>query len=345
MDDTASGQSDTAARAAAPARVALIELQGRDGRPQQALPVLAWPLTIGRALDNDLVIDDPFVAAHHALLAPGSDGTLRLHVGNTHNGVQLGQRQLAAGAAEALPAGGTTLTLGQTTLRLRLPGEVLAPERRLQPTRGWAAPLVMAALLVALVLAGHWVSLDPGADTVAWLPTLATLPMLVALWCGGWALASKIFQHRFEFTAHLRIVLPWLLAIELVSVLLPPIAAGLGWPALWRLVQPLQIVLAALLVRQHLVHVLPQAERRVSLAVASALVVGGAISLALTHRATDRFSRPPYMSALPLPALNWATPDEPNALVQDLEPLAARLAERVRKAKDEERRDDGSDAE
>jgi FHA domain len=335
MDDTA----HAAGEAAGSARLALIELQGRDGRPQQALPVLAWPLTIGRALDNHLVIDDPFVAAHHALIAPGPDGTLQLHVGNTHNGVQLGKRHLAVGAAEPLPAGGTTLTLGQTTLRLRLPGEVLAPERRLLPSRGWAAPLVMAAVLVALVLVGHWISLDPGADTVAWLPTLTTLPVLVALWCGGWALASKIFQHRFEFTAHLRIVLPWLLAIELVSLLLPPIAAGLGWPALWRLVQPLQLVLVALLVRQHLVHVLPQAERRVSLAVASALVVGGAISLALTHRATDRFSRPPYMSALPLPALNWTTTVDPATLVQELEPLAQRLQRRVRQASEEERDD------
>lgn len=335
MDDAPRGASREQTR------LALIELQGRDGRPLQAVPVRAWPLTLGRALDNDIVIDDPYVAPHHALLAPLADGTLALQVGNTANGVQLGARHLAAGSTEPLPAGGAGFTLGQTALRLRLPGEVLAPERLLLPTRGLALPAAAAAFVLLLVLVNHWVTLDPGADTAAWLPMLAGLPVAVALWCGLWALASKIFQHRFEFMVHLRIVLPWLLAIELADALLPPLAAALGWPWLWRVVPAVQLLLAALLVRQHLVQLLPQAARRVSLAVASALLVGSAISVTLTQRATDRFSRPPYMSTLPMPALRWSAPEEPALLVQDLEPLAAQLAERVQRAKAEERESEG----
>jgi hypothetical protein len=308
------------------------------------LPVAAWPLTIGRALDNDVVLDDPFVAAHHARIAPAADGSLQLLVGHTTNGVHIGKRHLAAGATEPLPAAGTRFTLGQTVLRLRLPGELLAPEQPLLPGAGWAAPLVMIVALVALALAQHWVSLDPGADAVAWLPLLAGLPALVALWCGAWALASKIFQHRFDFGAHLRIVLPWLLAIELTSALLPQVAASLGWPWLWRLTQPLQALLAALLVRQHLVFLLPQAERRVSLAVAAALVVGAVIPIARTHRATDRFSRPPYMSTLPLPVFTRDAAVEPAALVQELQPLAERLERRARQSREEERDDDAEPA-
>lgn len=341
MDDAASGQ-DASHRQH---RLALIELQGRDGRPLAAVAVHAWPLTLGRALDNDVVIDDPYVAPHHATLVPGDGGTLQLQVGNTANGVRLGTRQLAAGTTEALPAGGAAFTIGQTALRLRLPGEVLAPEKLLLPTRGIAAPLAAAVLVMALVLANHWVSLDPGADATAWLPLLAGVPVAVAVWAGLWALASKIFQHRFDFMGHLRIVLPWLLAIEAADALLPPLAAALGWPWLWRLVPPLQLVLGAVLVRQHLVQLLPQAVHRVSLAVASALLVGGAISLTRTHRQTDRLSLPPYMSTLPMPALQWATPGDPAALVQELEPLAAQLAERVKRAKAEERGDEGDDAE
>lgn len=338
MDDTA-GREDRAQR------LALIELQGRDGRQLAAVAVHAWPLTLGRALDNDVVIDDPYVAPHHATLAPGAEGTLQLRVGSTANGVRLGRRQLAAGSTEPLPAGGAAFTLGQTALRLRLPGEVLAPEKPLLPTRGLAPVLLFAALVMALVLANHWVTLDPGADATAWLPLLAGVPVAVALWAGMWALASKIFQHRFDFMGHLRIVLPWLLAIEAVDALLPPLAAALSWPWLWRLVPTVQLLLGAVLVRQHLVQLLPQAVHRVSLAVASALVVGGAISLTRTHRATDRLSMPPYMSTLPMPGLQWATPGDPALLVQELEPLAAKLAERVQRAKSEERGDEGDDAE
>src|SRR4030095_2492866 len=49
-------------------RVALIEIVERDGRVRQQLDVRGWPLSIGRALDRDLVLDDPHVAAEHATL-------------------------------------------------------------------------------------------------------------------------------------------------------------------------------------------------------------------------------------------------------------------------------------
>ena len=52
----------------APERLALIELLDRDGRCVRAVDVTQWPFSIGRALDNDLVLDDPFVAAAHATL-------------------------------------------------------------------------------------------------------------------------------------------------------------------------------------------------------------------------------------------------------------------------------------
>ena len=40
----------------APERLALIEVEGRDGRIGRAVDVLRWPLTLGRALDNHLVV-------------------------------------------------------------------------------------------------------------------------------------------------------------------------------------------------------------------------------------------------------------------------------------------------
>jgi hypothetical protein len=63
--------------------------------------------------------------------------------------------------------------------------------------------------------------------------------------------------------------------------------------------------------------------------------VGGGISLHLTQRVTDRLSRPPYMSTLPLPALHGAARTDSAHLVQDLGPLAEGLARRVQKARDE----------
>jgi hypothetical protein len=329
------------------ARLALIELTERDGRATRWVDVFAWPVSIGRALDNHLVLDDPHVAAHHAVLAPDDQGRLTLAVLDSRNGVLLGKQRLAAAQANVLPAAGATLQLGATQLRLRLPGEQLAPEQALSTLGpGTAAQALLAgALFMALELAQHAISLDPGADLSAWLPTLLGLPVAVMCWCGFWALLSKLFRHRFDFTGHLRIAMPWLLGIALINALWPQLAAALDAPGAWHWTSPLQAIGLALLVRAHLGHALPMHPRAVTAAVAACTLAAGGLSLAGTLRSTDSLHAAPYMSTLPPPALRW-TGTVPSAdLVRDMAPLAANLARRAKKTGDEDHEDSSAGAE
>lgn len=325
-------------------RLALIELLERDGRVSRVMDVHAWPLSVGRALSCDLVIDDPHVAALHATLQVTEAGTLRLQVGDTVNGLQCAGRTLRAGEATDLPASGGTLQLGALRLRVRLPREALAAEKPL-PSSALASGRtagVAAVLLALLSTAEHWTALDPGADFSAWMPLLLGLPAAIFGWAGLWALASKLFQHRFDFTGHLRIMLPWLLGMTLIDALMQPLAAALGWPWLWRVSPLLQALLVLLMLRAQLLHVLPHSRRAVTVAAVAAAVSGLALSLTLTHRQTDRVSRPPYMSSLPMPALQLDTPVPSAQLVQDMAPLAARLTRRVEKAQADEAADGDS---
>ena len=312
----------------------------------RVLDVHAWPLRLGRALSNDFVIDDSHVAAHHATLAPDVAGVLQLTVGQTINGLQMDAHTLAAGQQAAVPQAGATLQLGALRLRVRLPGEQLAAEKPLPLHRlaTWATVGASGALLAAISLFERWASLDPGADLSSWMPLLLGLPVAMASWVGLWALASKIFQHRFDFSGHLRIVLPWVLGMALSEALLEPVAATLGWPGLWRLSPLAEAGFAVMLMRAHLLHVLPNSRRTVTGAAVAAAVAGLALNMTLTHRQTDRVSRPAYMSRLPLPGLVLSAPETSSSLVQDLAPLATKLAERVRKAKTEDNEEgDGSD--
>ena len=315
-------------------RLALIECFERDGRPGRVVDVHAWPLTLGRGLSNQVVLDDAYVAAEHARIEPDAQGRLVLTVLDTANGVSVDGRRLAAHAHYPLPDAGALLQLGQTRLRLRLRGEVLAAEKPLPPAT--ASPWWLALPLLALAVAEHALRLDPGADSTAWLPVLAGLPVAVAGWCGLWALLSKVFQHRFDFGGHLRIALPWLLAIELVGVALPQLAASLAWPALWHLAVPVQVVLGALWLRAHLAHVLPLHRRAVTATVALATLAGSVISLTVIQRSTDSYSRAPYMSTLPLPATRLAGSVAPAVLVEEMSALAEPLARRVQKARADE---------
>ncbi len=321
-------------------RLALIECFERDGRPGRTIDVYAWPLTLGRGLVNHVALDDAYVAPNHARIEPDAQGQLVLTVLDTANGVVIDGRRHAAGAQCPLPETGALLQLGQTRLRLRLRGEVLAAEKPLPPAA--ASPWLFALPLYALAVAEHALGLDPGADATAWLPALVGLPVAVAGWCGLWALLSKVFQHRFDFNGHLRIALPWLLAIEAVGALLPQVAASLAWPGLWHLVVPLQVVLGALWLRAHLAHVLPLHRRTVSAAVALVTLAGSAISLTVIQRSTDSYSRAPYMSTLPLPATRLAGSVAPAVLVEEMSALVEPLARRVQKAREEEEEESAS---
>jgi hypothetical protein len=90
------------------------------------------------------------------------------------------------------------------------------------------------------------------------------------------------------------------------------------------------------LVYQHAALVLPHHTRRLALGVAATTLVGGVVSVLWTQRATDRFTRAPYMSTLPLPMLHSASTTTPQNLVQNLAPVAEQLKRRVEKARAEE---------
>ncbi len=321
-------------------RLALIDWVERDGRGAHRLDVHAWPLTIGRALDNDIVLDDPYVAARHARLQTDAHGRLQLLALPGLNGLRIGRRRLAPGQAVAVAGDGAVVQIGQSRLRVRLPGEALAAERPL-PRGTLVGPLLVGAALLAYWAAYSWIELDPGADFSNWLPDFLGLPISVAVWCGGWALLSKLFQHRFDIGGHLRIALPWLLAFTLFGSLWSELAAAVNAPRLWLLSQPIMVLLLAAMIHAHLRRLLPAYPRAVSAAVVALTLGGGLLSMASTYRSTDRLLAAPYMSTLPMPALRLAGTVPPEQLVQAMQPLATRLAERVRRAQIDDPDDDG----
>ena len=192
-------------------RLALVEVLDRDGHVRQVVPVRQWPVTIGRAIDCDVVLDDPHVAARHATLAD-EDGALSLQVGDSVNGARLLNTHLAAGKKAPLPSG-EVFQLGGTRLRVRRASDPVAPERALAPSGGRLTLLVLAVALVTRTVAEQWLNTDPGGRLIEYVPLLAGGAALLALWCGVWAVGSKLFHHRFEFSAHARIAMSYLLVL------------------------------------------------------------------------------------------------------------------------------------
>lgn len=316
-------------------RLALIEVLDRDGRTLRALDVHRWPVSLGRALDNALVLDDPYVAPHHARLDRDDDsGRIRVSAQASVNGLQLDGQALASPGAAWLPAAGGRLQLGHTTLRVRLRDEALEAELPIAAHSASAAARLggLAAALVALLAAAQWVRLDPGADLTHWLPLLLGIPALLAAWCGGWALASKLFQHRFAFRDHLAVALPWFLGLELIELLLPQLAASVDAAWLWRSTGLAIAVSVALMVRSHLALVLPRHGRGVTTVLVLFLLLWQGVNWTLAQRQHDRLHAAPYMGTLPLSALRLGTAARPDTVLEAMLPLRERLQARVEEA-------------
>lgn len=285
----------------------LVEVLGRDGRVTQCVPVRHWPLRVGRAIDSDVVIDDSFVAPQHLVIDVEADNGPRLLALPSLNGVQMGGRGVPIGQAQALHTSeGTQLTLGHTTLRLRWPGEVLAPERPLRRGPMLSTLIVCLMLFWGLQAATIWLQLDPGAKVAEWLPALMTVPVGVAAWCGAWSLASKLFQQRPDFLGHLGIAAVYLLGIESSSILLPQVAAATSWDWLSRVAVGTVAAIGTAMVVAHVGLVLPQRRGLIRLLAAIGFAVIAAVTLTQNQQRNDRYFSELYTSTLPMPALRGA---------------------------------------
>ena len=151
--------------------------------------------------------------------------------------------------------------------------------------------------------------------------------LLGTTWCGMWALGSTLFQRRFAFLTHLRIFAGLLLLGSVLDSVVSQVGFMFSWPWLSQLGQGLIPVLMAYMVWRHLVELRPQRRLSLALGCTLAFTVGTGVNLHMHHKQTDRWFSQLYASTLSLPALRLAAAQPVEAMMEDLRPLEARLAE------------------
>lgn len=296
--------------------LAIVEVLDRDGRARVTLPVHRWPITIGRAVSCDVVLDDPYVAAHHLTLTE-SDGTVQLAVGETVNGAWIRKRRAAAGERVDLrPA--DTFQIGSTRLRVRLAADALTPERPWVPeATGRVRTVALLGLLVTAWSAlEHWVRQDPGGRLTEYVPVLLGPLVALAIWSGLWSIGSKLVRHRFDFWGHAQVALLATFAMSLATVLLPLAAfiAGWSWPS--RIATLLTAAMGWAAVAAHIGRILPGRPRRLTAVMATLFAIGTGLYAVHHYETADRVFSELYVTTLAPPALRVA-PAVPTARFVD----------------------------
>ncbi|MBV9889368.1 MAG: FHA domain-containing protein [Rhizobacter sp.] len=338
MGGAALAQLDAEASApSAPTAPALLELVDRDGLVRQSWRIERWPVSIGRALDNTIVLSDPYVAARHATIdvVPGvgaAPSAIVVAAGETKNGVVLGRRdRVAGGATREIADVGRDLELqvGRAQLRLRLPGHSLAAEQPMSAVadteQRWAPTLGFAAAVLLFVLAATWIDTDPEALVRSAGMTLLSTIAGGAIWCGLWALLSKTFTRQSHFGWHVRVFVVASLALLVLSVVPPLIAFAFSWPWVTDFSFIAVYATGATAIYFHLLAVEPSRRRLMRGVAATGFVVGVALSLWFNVQRSGRFGEELYMNHLFPPQLRIARPKSVDRFVGGLAPMQAIL--------------------
>jgi hypothetical protein len=312
-----------------PMRLAVVEVLDRDGHARQVVPVLQWPVTIGRAVDCDIVLDDVHVAAHHATLEDLS-GIVGVQVGDTLNGAMLPDRQLKANERGELRAD-DVFQLGATRLRVRRAVDAVAPERKM--TYEHAPPFMLLAALVGvfalLNLAERWLSVDPGGRAIDYLPTVLGTLLGLFIWCGFWALGSRLFRHRFDYGRHLRIASSYFIVTSIVGVGLPVLAYALGWPFFSRISGIAVGAVLWAMIFAHMSLMLPSRQRFLAIGMTLLFVAATGLYLTRNYQTNHRMFSELYVSALAPPVLRIASPVPTSRFIDDARHLKDTLDARV----------------
>jgi hypothetical protein len=191
-----------------------IEVLSRHGEVAARIRIPGDEARIGRAFDNDVVVDDPHVAPHHLRVLRAEDGELLAEDLGSVNGLFAehgGER------AQRVPLSKSPgLRIGRTVVRIYDAAHEVAPEKLLTPPRAhahWAVGLGVALFAGLLLISWLNLTTEPNAN-ILFLPLLGLLTA-VALWAGTWALISRVFHGQARFSVQLRIAFTACIALVL----------------------------------------------------------------------------------------------------------------------------------
>ncbi|KQO19150.1 FHA domain-containing protein [Acidovorax sp. Leaf78] len=312
----------------------LIEAFDRHGALLARAPITRWPVTVGRGLDCDLVLDDPHVAPTHLRIDRAVDAPMgvQVQVLHTRNGARLGRKRHGEGDRFDWPEG-TQIDLGRTHVALRLADTPIAPEQAL-PTFPWRTAGTTAALVTLMVATAAGNSWLEARDTLQYLKALPSVLLMMLLvlgaWSGMWAAVNKVFAGQLQFWRHVRIACAAALAVDAVHVVAHLTAFAFSLEVFSQFANVLAMVVLAGALYAHLATVLPRRRVGLALMVVAAVVVGVPSWLGAQWLNNMRLSSALYMSSLFPPSLRVAPAVPVDQFLQETESLRGKLDRRLR---------------
>jgi len=301
-----------------------------DGEVLHRTKVTHLPITIGRAYDNDIILDDPHTAAHHAQIELNQLDELIIADLGSYNGITYANTR-----ENFFVVGGDNIyRLGHTRLRIRTADYKVAAEVTDLTNHRWEGLLPaltgLALLLVTGLLSTWLADLNQGTLSKYLLELVSVFGFAIG-WSGIWALFGKLFTGHARFGRHLFIASAGLAFLELWEHLSGLVAYAFSWEALLTFsVHPL-IFICAIVLYFHFLTAGNKRPNRLKIYLAAIAILGSAITMTKEYQASNHLSDELYMSRIYPPAVRISRDHSLEEFMADMQSLKEKV--------DDERKD------
>lgn len=303
-----------------------VELLTPDGEVTHRIKCAQLPIRIGRAYDNDIILDDPHTAAHHAQIELNQLDELVINDLDSRNGIaQDNQRN-----DFFVINGDAVYRLGHTRLRIRTAGFVVAEEISDSTNHrweGWRPALLGAILLVAIGLLSTWLGDLQQGTLSKYLLELVSIVGLAIGWAGIWALFSRLFSGHARFGRHLLIVSSGLTIMELWEFFSGAIAYAFSLESLAIFTSPPAIVICALVLYFHLLTAGNKRPHRLKYYLAGLAILGIGVTMAKQYQTSNHLADELYLSNLYPPMLRISSDKSLDTFTANINALKTRVDE------------------
>ena len=279
---------------------------------------------IGRAYDNDVIVDDPYVAQHHLRIVRDSDGMLVAEDAGSAHGMFIdgGKHK----AQRVVLNGDQALRIGRTLLRARTPDHAVAEERgATSAAQSWLMALALCGAFFGFGVLNLWLGETVELQFSRYILPLVSMAFFVLMWSAAWAVLSRIFTGHAYFERHLIIALSGVLAFMLFSEAAEfgGFALSLGWLTEYAFAGSWLIFAAVCFF--HLREIGPRL-LRLKAGMVGALAVGAiALQMLAQSELRSNTGQQAYLRQLKPPGLRLTPPQSENAFFADVEKIQARL--------------------
>ena len=266
-----------------------------DGEVVQRSKIDHLPITIGRAYDNDIILDDPHTAAHHAQIELNQLDELIIADLGSYNGITLTNTRENFFVVD----GDKVFRLGHTRLRIRTADYQVAAEVNDLTNHRWEGLLPALTGLVLLLITGllsTWLAdLNQGTLSKYLLELVGVLGFAIG-WSGIWALFSKLFTGHARFGRHLFIASAGLAFLELWEHVSGLIAYAFSWEFLTTFNSHPVIFICAVVLYFHMLTAGSKRPGRLKIVLIALAILSSVITMTKEYQASNHLSDELYMS-------------------------------------------------